>query len=86
MIGETKKLNAESAASAALGFAFDPTPVKTEMANVTNVIKELGYPLINGMIDPATTLPDFQQRLKDAGMDKIVAEAQAQIDAWKANK
>ncbi len=86
MIGETKKLNAESAASAALGFAFDPTPVKTEMANVTNVVKELGYPLINGMIDPATTLPDFLQRLKDAGMDKIVAEAQTQIDAWKANK
>lgn len=86
MIGETKKLNASAAASVALGFAFDPTPVKTEMANVTNVVKELGYPLINGMADPEKTLPEFQKKLKDAGMDKIVAEAQKQVDAWKATK
>ena len=86
MIGATKKLNASSAPSTALGFAFDPTPVKTEMANVSNVVKELGYPLINGMADPATTLPEFTKKLKDAGMDKIVAEAQKQIDAWKATK
>jgi putative aldouronate transport system substrate-binding protein len=56
------------------------------MANVSNVVKELGYPLINGMADPAKTLPEFQKKLKDAGMDKIVAEAQKQIDAWKATK
>jgi len=86
MIGATKKLNASSAASTALGFAFDPTPVKTEVANVSTVVKELGYPLSNGMADPATVLPEFQKKLKDAGMDKIVAEAQKQIDAWKATK
>lgn len=86
MIGETRKLNASAAASVALGFAFDPTPVKTEMANVTNVVQELGYPLINGMADPEKTLPEFQKKLKDAGMDKIVAEAQKQVDAWKATK
>jgi len=80
------KLNRESAASAALGFTFDPEPVKTEMAQVSAVVKELGYPLINGMTDPATKLPEFIAKLQEAGMDKIVTEAQQQIDAWAQNK
>jgi putative aldouronate transport system substrate-binding protein len=48
------------------------------------VVLELGYPLINGMADPEKTLPEFLAKLKDAGMDKIVAEAQTQVNAWRA--
>jgi len=33
--GDVQAFDASSAASVALGFAFDPTPVKTAMANVT---------------------------------------------------
>ena len=80
------KLNADAPASVALGFAFDPTAVKTEVAQVAAVVKEQGYPLINGKTDPATALPKFIASLKAAGMDAVVAETQKQFDAWKASK
>jgi putative aldouronate transport system substrate-binding protein len=83
---QTAALNNSSAPSVALGFSFDPEPVKNEIAQVSAIVRELGYPLINGMADPATKLPEFQDRLKAAGMDKIVAEAQKQLDAWAQTK
>jgi len=66
------------------GFEFDPSPVKTELANCSAIISEMVPVLSNGAADPATTLPQFLQRLKDAGVDTIIAEKQAQLDAWRA--
>ena len=43
-------------------------------------------PLINGEVDVDEILPVFQKALKDAGIDAIVAEKQAQLDAWLAAK
>lgn len=37
-----------------------------------------------GSVDPETAIPEFNQALKDAGIDEIIAEKQAQYDAWKA--
>ncbi|QAY65789.1 ABC transporter substrate-binding protein [Paenibacillus protaetiae] len=68
--------------SKALGFGFDPTPVKTEYAAVTNVITQYKLPLETGSVDPAKVLPDFIAKLKSAGIDKIIAEKQKQLDAW----
>ena len=64
------------------GFEFDPSPVKTELANCAAIITEVIPVLNNGAADPAELLPQFQQRLKDAGIDNIIAEKQAQMDAW----
>lgn len=66
------------------GFEFDVSPVKTELANCSAIITEVVPVLSNGSADPAELLPKFLQRLKDAGVDAIIAEKQAQIDAWKA--
>lgn len=66
------------------GFEFDPSPVKTEMANCSAIISEMIPVLSNGAADPATYLPQFLQRLHDAGVDTIIAEKQAQLDAWHA--
>lgn len=67
------------------GFEFDPAPVKTELANCAAIITEVVPVLSNGAADPAELLPQFLQRLKDAGVDNIIAEKQAQLDAWKAS-
>ncbi len=75
-------LNAD--ASPVSGFEFDPSPVKTELANCGAIISEMVPVLSNGAADPATMLPQFLQRLKDAGVDTIIAEKQAQLDAWRA--
>ncbi|SDW47095.1 ABC transporter substrate-binding protein [Paenibacillus sp. CF384] len=77
-------LNRNATPSNALGFVFDFTPVKTEKANCDAVIDELYYALSTGSVDPDKYLPTFIDKLKKAGADKIVAEKQKQLDAWKA--
>ncbi|MDI4648946.1 ABC transporter substrate-binding protein [Cohnella hashimotonis] len=72
--------------SKAMGFAFDATPVKTEFAAVSNVVTQYKLPLETGSVDPEKVLPEFIAKLKSAGIDKIVAEKQKQLDEWaKAN-
>jgi putative aldouronate transport system substrate-binding protein len=80
----SQALNRTAKASSALGFTFDIENVKTEIAQLDAVIKEYGGPLFGGAVDPAAGIPDLQRRVKAAGIDRVVAEAQKQIDAWKA--
>lgn len=79
-------LNKNATPSNVLGFVFDFTPVKSEKANVDAVINELYYAIASGSVDPAKYLPEFLDKLKKAGADKIIAEKQKQLDAWKASK
>lgn len=79
-------LNMKATPSNALGFVFDFTPVKSEKANVDAAVDELYYALASGSIDPEKYLPQFLDKLKKAGADKIIAEKQKQLDAWKATK
>jgi putative aldouronate transport system substrate-binding protein len=81
----TQALNAGAATSAALGFAFNPDPVKTELAQVEAVVKELGDPLVAGMADPADAkvgVDAFVKALNAAGMEALMAEAQSQLNKW----
>lgn len=78
--------NAEAKASLALGFNFDPTPVADQITACTNVYSQYYLPLINGEVNIDEVLPVFQQALHDAGIDDIIAEKQAQLDAWLAAK
>jgi putative aldouronate transport system substrate-binding protein len=77
-------LNRSARASAALGFTFDIENVKTEIAQLDAVIKEYGGPLFGGAVDPATGIPELQRRVKAAGIDRVIAEAQKQLNDWKA--
>lgn len=79
------KYNKSATTSKLLGFAFDVEPVKTEVAACATVYQEIGIPLNNGAIDPETGAAKFIEKLKAAGMDKIIAEKQRQIDQWKAD-
>lgn len=68
-------------------FVFDNSKVKTEIANVGNVMLRYAIPLEYGVIkDIDKGLADLNKQLKSAGIDKIQAELQAQIDAFLANK
>jgi len=68
-----------------MGFTPDPAPVKSQIAAVANMAQEYGEPLEKGLVDPndgSKGLAVFQKKLKDAGIDDIVAEYQKQIDQW----
>lgn len=74
--------NQSAKTSAAMGFTFDNSNVKTEYTAVTNVIEQYVYGLVCGSVDPTTEIPVFLERLADAGMGAIIAEKQTQLDAW----
>lgn len=76
------KFNKTATKSKALGFSFDAEPVKTEVAAVTNVINEYRLGLETGTMDPKVALPQFIAKLKASGIDKIIAEKQAQLNRW----
>jgi putative aldouronate transport system substrate-binding protein len=65
-----------------MGFTFDRKPVENEIAQVNTVAKEYGT-LNRGMDENIDVkLAEYKAKLKEAGIDKILAEAQKQIDAW----
>ncbi|MGG4147134.1 ABC transporter substrate-binding protein [Paenibacillus algorifonticola] len=68
-------------------FVFDNSKVKTEVANVGNVMLRFAIPLEYGAIkDVDKGLEDLNKQVKAAGIDKIIAEVQSQIDAFLAAK
>ncbi len=79
---ETIALNESATASPLLGFVFDPSPVKSEINNVLSIYDMYAPSLMTGTADPDVLLPEFIQKMKEAGSEKIIAEMQKQLDAW----
>ena len=79
---ETAKMNEEATPSKLFGFVFNPEPVKTEVANVSSVVTEYAY-LEKGTENAEESYDTFLKKLESSGINKIIEEAQAQIDAWK---
>ena len=76
-------LNESGISSSHAGFVFDPNPVSSEIAACENVLAQytgqLTYPAFK---DPTAFVEEFRSELKANGMDKIIEEAQRQLDAW----
>lgn len=79
-----RDFDAAAAKSPALGFRFDNTKVMNEITACNNVIAKYDVGLRWGELNPAETLPKFNEELKAAGLDTIIAEKQAQLDAFLA--
>jgi putative aldouronate transport system substrate-binding protein len=83
---QQQAFNKAAKPSPALGFAYNPDSVKTEVAAVLNVISQYRMSLETGSVDPEKILPKFINDLKAAGVDKIITEKQRQLDEWAKNK
>ena len=66
--------------SVILGFTFDREPVRNEVQNVRAVWDKYKNNVKTGAKDPHEIVPQVIREMKAAGMDKIIAEAQKQID------
>jgi putative aldouronate transport system substrate-binding protein len=77
------ELNKTADVSPILGFTFDVEPVKSEIAQTQAVIDQYLAALSSGTADPEKVLPEFVAKLKTAGSEKIIAEKQKQLDAWR---
>ncbi|MFB5673831.1 ABC transporter substrate-binding protein [Paenibacillus terreus] len=81
---EFKKFNAEGVSSPILGFNFDASKVSTELAAVQNVKEQFWAALMTGTLDPEQNLDQVIEKFNEAGLPKVMAEAQSQLDAWRA--
>ena len=80
----TRDFNNTAVKSNAFGFTWDSSSVRNQVTACTNVMQKYHQALMCGAVDPEETLPKFNQELKDAGIDDIIADKQAQYDAWRA--
>ncbi len=80
-------LNRSASTSNTFGFAFDGTNVVTEVASCNAILDLYKDGLNNGKYeDVQATLDQMNEELYAAGLQKIIDEAQAQMDAWVASK
>lgn len=76
-----------SVASKLDGLFFDTDSIKNEIAKRDQLNTEQGKLIQYGLVkDSDAAVDEYIQKQKDAGLDKIVAELQKQIDAFLASK
>ncbi|MFB9275747.1 ABC transporter substrate-binding protein [Cohnella cellulosilytica] len=80
-----KQFNESATPSPLLGFSYDAEPVKNEEAAIINIYEQYIDALFTGVADPAVKLPEFIDKMKKAGLDKVIAEKQKQVDAFLGN-
>jgi putative aldouronate transport system substrate-binding protein len=83
-LDQMREQNETAPRAATIGFTFDSTPVKTEIAQISSVLEEVNPVLNTG------SMPDFDAfieeslgKLKASGIDKVLEEANRQYEEWK---
>lgn len=82
---QTQKLNRESKESRIRGFEYSNTNVKPELSSISAVSGEYGA-VSNGSRDKSEYWDTMVKRLKDVGEEKVLEDAQKQIDDFFANR
>lgn len=83
---ETKKGNAEAKLDPLFGFVPNRAPVETELATCEAVMLEYRDILAYGLKEPEPTIQELMTKLEGAGLEKVTAEMQTQLDAWLSSK
>ena len=84
---KTLEYNDSAIRSRIIGFQFDSTPISTELNNISNVQKEYSD-LFKGVCAPEkfdSRWDEYVKKLKEAGLQKVLKEAQSQLDDWVKN-
>ena len=79
-----KEMTKNAKAHIILGFAFDDTKVSTEAANINATIDKYKAELYTGVYSGTTAdyLKKLNDELKSAGMEKMLAEIQSQVNTF----
>jgi putative aldouronate transport system substrate-binding protein len=77
-----KEFNNAAIISPLLKFHFNPEPVKNEIEKITEVTEEFEGPLFVGAVEPKKYLPKVIEKYQAAGLAKVMAEQQRQLDVW----
>ncbi len=77
-----QEFNDSAVPTEALGWTFNQESVRTEVAACQTVADEFGEALNSGIIDYDELYPRMKAAYETAGIQKIIAEAQKQLDAF----
>lgn len=82
------EFNQNAIKSPALGFVYDPSKMKNEIAALENIKLEFDPVISSGVTDAMKDghYEKFLAKLKAAGIDRLIADKQAQLDEWLKNK
>lgn len=78
--------NTKAETSPILGFVFNPDSVETEIAGLENVTEKYFSALNTGSTNPDQALEDMLKEMEAVGVEKVIEEAQKQIDEFLAAK
>ncbi len=78
------KYNNEAKRSPLLGFVFNDSNVKNEITQLTAIATEYKAISTGGIENPIKLLEERNKKFEEAGIEKVRAEIQTQVDAWKA--
>ena len=79
---EVHALNDAANPSVLLGFSFDTTKVNDQITNCKSIWDRYHPELLTGTVDPEQAVKEMYEEMRAEGFDDIVAEAQAQVDAF----
>lgn len=83
---QVEAFNDEAKDSKALGFIFDNKGLETQIANVSNVVKQYDGPISSGSVDPKEYIPQFLDALEAAGINDLISAKQEQLNEWLSGK
>lgn len=83
--GFETKIKAGEGAEKFAAFAIDTSSIETEYAACQSVHQQYWWPLELGYTDATTGLKEYQEKMEAAGIEKVRAEIQKQLDAYIAN-
>ncbi|KRF10154.1 hypothetical protein ASG89_01030 [Paenibacillus sp. Soil766] len=67
-------------------FVLDDSKIKNELAALDNVQQTYLLPIVHGLIKADVGIPQVLEKQKQAGIEKVQAEFQTQLDAYIASK
>ncbi|WP_020619850.1 ABC transporter substrate-binding protein [Paenibacillus daejeonensis] len=81
-----QEFNDNATRSPLLGFVFDDASVKNELSQLVAIINEYKTISSGAIPNPSQLIDERNTKFKAAGIEKVQAEVQKQIDAWFAEK
>lgn len=79
---QSREINDHAKLSPLLGFAANAEGFDTQISAITSAVNEYVSGLVCGVSEPSEVLPDFNEKLKAAGIEDLITDVQSQLNQW----
>ncbi|MDR1025585.1 MAG: ABC transporter substrate-binding protein [Treponema sp.] len=83
---KVRENDASATPSPLLGFSLDRASILNELTNCRQVWDRYAKELVTGTSDPAVVIPQIKRDLEAVGFNRVLAEAQRQVDEFLRTK